>query len=949
MNPPRSTARLYEREAEFARLTRTLTQARDGSGEVCLMQGPAGIGKSELLAWANGEASRQGFTVLFGRGGEIERDIVWGLVHQLFVPVLRLPKEERSSLFDGAAGLAASLLGLTDIGIEPPAPSAMTDPRSSLLHGLYWLISNLSDRGPLVVAVDDAHWGDAASLDFVAYLARRVTDLPVALVVAGRSGEEIGENDGVRTVLLEAGSGPIEPHPLTADAAQELATEIFIRPCERSFSDACVEATGGNPYYLGELLRSLAEEGIQPVAGEADRIGDLVPSTIARAVLLRLTRLSEDARSLTKALAVLDAEAPLKLVAEVAELEVDVAARCADILVDAHILHVDKVVSFVHPIVREAIAGELRGGETSILHARAARAIHAQRGSSERIAVHLLATEPIEEPWAIASLRAAAADATTTGAPSRALQYLQKAAASSGAEPEAELLLELGRAQIATGDTSSAETLAAARRRADDQDQQVRIALELAQSVGMSGNYREEAVALREMVGPEAASDPELLMRIEAQRIGVARLMPESRAWAEERMDALDGDAMEPSPSNVVLLANLALYSLEKNEPAETAARLAEKSLKGGWLWDEHTFQYSYAANVLTWTDRFELAEGAWNDGLEKVGREGTPVMAALAYGWRSYLRMRIGLVDAAEADGRIAGDIIDSFDSYDWAPARPYIAAHIADALLERDVAAAGELLERDGEWERQVAFFLDSRARWRLATGDARSAIDDFVAAGDALGVRGGRECPAVLPWRSGVALSQATLGEFAEADAVAREELELARTVGTARSIGLSLRSIALATEDLEPRLSMLEEAEVHLGRSGALLDHARVLTDLGMTLRRLRRPADARGPLKRALDLAQRCGSPLQAEKARHELLAAGARPRRVETSGRDALTPTERRVAELVAQGMSNREVAQDLFVSMRTVAVHLTHVYQKLGISGRAELADALQTDRTIS
>jgi len=197
-----------------------------------------------------------------------------------------------------------------------------------------------------------------------------------------------------------------------------------------------------------------------------------------------------------------------------------------------------------------------------------------------------------------------------------------------------------------------------------------------------------------------------------------------------------------------------------------------------------------------------------------------------------------------------------------------------------------------------------------------------------------------PGALVWRSDAALALHRLGEGEEARRLAAEEVELARRFGAPRALGVALRAAALVS-DRSPADGLREAADVLAG-GDAPLELARTLVDLGAALRRGRRPVDAREPLRRGAELALHCGAHAVVRRAREELLASGARPRRLALSGAEALTPSERRVAELAAAGRSNREIAQELYVTEKTVEGHLSHSYDKLGIRSRAGLADAL-------
>src|SRR4051794_32054522 len=174
---------LLERSGELRAIREGLTAAKSGGGRILALAGPPGAGKTRLLGELRSRASRRGMTVLSARGGELESELSFGVVRQLFVPLLRsLPRRDRSTLLSGAAFLATAVLGL-----EAESASALAP--ESAWHGLYWLTANLTDRGPLVIALDDAHWADSASLQWLLYLARRAEALPLVLAVAFREGE----------------------------------------------------------------------------------------------------------------------------------------------------------------------------------------------------------------------------------------------------------------------------------------------------------------------------------------------------------------------------------------------------------------------------------------------------------------------------------------------------------------------------------------------------------------------------------------------------------------------------------------------------------------------------------------------------------------------------------------------------------------------------------------
>jgi DNA-binding CsgD family transcriptional regulator len=196
-------------------------------------------------------------------------------------------------------------------------------------------------------------------------------------------------------------------------------------------------------------------------------------------------------------------------------------------------------------------------------------------------------------------------------------------------------------------------------------------------------------------------------------------------------------------------------------------------------------------------------------------------------------------------------------------------------------------------------------------------------------------------MIPYRSTLAVALVQLGEREEARRLADEETELSRAWGTPRAIGVSLRAAAIAAGN-EEAVDLLRQAADVLGGSQAPLEHARVLIDLGAALRRNGKQSQARARLEQGMDLAHRCGAETLVATAIQELELAGARPRRAALRGRDSLTPAELRASEMAATGMTNKDIAQALFVTLRTVEMHLSNAYGKLEISSRRDLTRAL-------
>lgn len=313
------------------------------------------------------------------------------------------------------------------------------------------------------------------------------------------------------------------------------------------------------------------------------------------------------------------------------------------------------------------------------------------------------------------------------------------------------------------------------------------------------------------------------------------------------------------------------------------------------------------------------------------------PELAAISV-WRATASYDRGALADAEADARWAFECAHGVH-------QSRAATQLLRVLIDRDELRAAEdvlqqCIDPDASPSIEVPRFLCARARLRAAQGRLQEALEDLLESGQR-SERLGLSLQHHALWRAETAVIWAALGNRKEARRLAGEQLALARAFGRPRTLGISLRACGLV-EDGEPGLDLLAEAVNTLERSESPLELARALTDYGAALRRAGHRVQARAELERALDLSHRCGARGIAARARAELIAAGAKPRRDAITGRDALTAGELRVARLAAEGLTNRAIAQALFITTNTAKAHLSRVYRKLAVTRRDQLAQAL-------
>jgi DNA-binding CsgD family transcriptional regulator len=928
---------LLDREEELARIEQLLRGAIDGSGSLLTIEGEAGAGKTALLDAAARRGGEAGAQVLRARGGEFERDFPYGVVRQLFERPLA-DRVRREELLGGDSASAAPVF-------EPAtAPSEGADP-FAVQVGLHHLVLTLAESRPLLMLVDDAQWADLASLRTLTYIGRRLGGHRVALALAERTGEPGGHESLLDALRREPGALTLEPSPLSLAAVEALVAAEAGRALGDGIAAACREATAGNPFLLVELMRSLDLRQVDGGGEDAERLSELAAAGASRAILARLAPLGEHAVAVARAVAVLEPNAEGSRIAALSGLSSDAVADACERLVIANLLTDTRPVGFVHPLVRAAVLGELSRPRLAAEHVRAARLLSEDGGVADAVAAHLLLAEPRGDEWAVAQLRSAAAGALDRGAPAAAVSYLRRALREP--PPRTDRLAvsrELGVALLRADDPEGIEVLRAVRGALDDPVARATIAAELSVSLAFRRPGGEGLDLLEESLEeiPEGHAGLALLLRghLLLQTLsGLERVppgvMPERAHWP-------DGDTREGRS----LLRQLSFLYAVGFGPVECALELAARTGSDPDLyWEDaragYPAGYEFGAQVLA--DRGDLTPELMAVAIEAAKHRGAGPAMASGYGVRALCRYLDGDLSAAEADIEVALRL--TVASGLLAPLSAWLSGAMKLAIARGEPGAAQELL--DDAWPGRApcpglpgALILVARGEMRAASGRHAEARHDFIAAGERVSWLPYAN-PEVIGWRTGLALAEDALGNGEEARRLAAEAVRLAREAGGQRGIGLTLRVLGTVTQG-EEGIETLRDAVETLAGTRARLQHAEALVGLGAALRRANRRKEAREPLREGLDLAHACGAVALEERARIELTATGARPRKAVLTGVESLTPSELRVAQMAAGGMTNREIAQSLFVTAKTVETHLRHAYQKLDVGGRTELSAAL-------
>ena len=931
---------LLDREDDLAAIDAALAKAVGGSGGILLIEGPPGIGKTVLLDELRRRACALGITVRAARAGELERGFGFGVVRQLLeATVVGSNQVERSRLLAGAARLSEPVF--TDVA----AAEETGDVAFATLHGLYWLVVNIAERGPLILAVDDAQWADEPSLRFLLHLANRLAGLPVVVALTVRAGADM-HRPHLSSLLVEARPPILRPRPLSESAVGKVFRATMGEDADAELCRACTHATGGNPFLLVELLGEFRREGNPASTIDPDEVGRVAPERVAAAVLLRVSHLHPQATALARSVAVLGDQARLAMCAELTGIDSRTANKLATGLVDLAVLVAGEPLRFAHPIVRTAIYEDLSAADRADLHARAARLLHERRADPGAIAVHLLATPASGDEKVVNMLREAARSALGGGAPDTAAALLRRALDEPPGNGDRPLVLfELGNAEHEIGDAAARSHLRESGETTADPMVRARAFTALAWTTHPDARHQREQLPLYELAAAEVRGhDRELALELEAARLGALLLNPDLPTKFEDEAGRF-ADLPTLTGAECLLRSFVARGALDTG-PIAVAGDLAEQVASHPALVSQggHPLWRTNITICLIEAERYDVADHVLSRAIRHAERVGSPQWLARALWLRGLARHRSGDLRAAEADGRAAVDLHGLTADYTKTPGLVVV----VDSLADQGRPDEGEVLLTERGMDGELAPTLFSVLPL-LARGRCRAAMGDYVRARADLedALRRIEMSRGLFPWASDARVALVpVLRAMGEVD-LAREVAEAAYAAATfadsRRRIGAALRIRGLL-EGGKRGLDLLRQAADSLASSPALLWRAEAYIDLGTAMRADGQVISAREILREGMELAHRCGATPLADRAEKELRAAGGRPRRRAGIGADALTASERRVAELAAGGSSNKEIAQSLFVTLRTVELHLSNAYNKLQIRSRHELAAALQT-----
>ena len=891
---------------------RTFLDRPLGGPAALVLEGEAGIGKSTLWRAAVEAAQARGFRVLSSRPTEAEQ----GLAHAGLGDLLENVLESVLPALSAPRRHALEVALLLEDAVHDIDPRTLGVAVRSALEAL-------TEVEPLVLAVDDVQWLDPSSASALTFALRRLGEQPILLLLARRRGEEEEVSPALERTLEAERVDRLAVATLSLGATHRLLQAHLGRSFSRQTLIRVHEASGGNPLYALELARVLPDAGVDPTQPLR------VPATLEALVRARLDPLPPTTRWALLLASMLGRPSSELLAAMGVTEAVLEPALAAHVIERAH-----ETIRFTHPLLASVVYQGWTADERRHAHELLARVV----GDPVLQARHLAHSTVNPDPKIAAAVEDAATLASTRGAPIAAAELgehaLRLTPVDAGSDRHRRAITLAG-AHLAAGEGKRARTIACDLLVREQAGPARAEALELL--AGFDGPDR--AVSLLGDALDEAVGHPALQALIHRRLAGWGRIT-KGREWAQEHAraslelaESLDDDALRAGALSI-----LALLRFDVGDPE--APRLAEQAqLAAAAVADAELLKEANQtlAHVLVWSAQLAPAGALLERQLLEVGERDEL--------WSTGMLWYLALAEFRAGRWSLASDYAERVREVDDQYGQERAPSFFLIALVashQGDFDRASFSAERGGELAARQGALLPGLVAVPglvdLWTGDATAAVASFVAADETARAAGWGE-PSMLWWRAEYVEALLGLGRSDDAlrvlDAWELDAVRLGREwvlAQVARCRGL----VAAANADIERAQSLLEQAVAEHEAVGDPFGRSRALLALGLARRRARQKRAAREAIEAALAGFDELGSTSWATRARAELERVGGRTRV------DGLTPAERRVADLVAQGRTNREVAAALFLGERTVAGHLTHIYAKLGVRSRTELARTL-------
>ena len=911
------------RDDHLAVLDRALAAARSGHGSVTVIEGGPGMGKTRLLQAASARATELSFRIGRGMADPSQRVVE-------LAPLLEALFDHDPPLLDRTA--------LTGVHAAP-------EQRFWLLQEIQTLLAETALTAPILIVLDDLQWADSGTGAALRFLPPRLASAPIAWLLTLRPGQGSAAIQSAIASLVDAGATVLDLKPLDSDAVAAVGADVLAaEPDARLLK--LLETINGNPFLLVDLVRGLESEGIVSVAaGRATLTDDRLPSRASDGMRMRLTRLSEAAERVATAAASLGRRFTVADLSALSEVSVPDLVAPIRILMDADILvDSDDRLAFVHDLVRDAVRASVPIAVTRALDRRGADVLLGRGALPVEVATQLAASAAFGDDVAIATL-ADAAEALGTTDPAAAAELAERALAlmSDQHALRGPLVARRAVSLFAAGMGDKAKQYAdTVLRQAMPAEQQAQVRMSIASMFALSPDVRVEN-ARQALALPRLSEDLRArLMATELHNLVVGGRTAE----AAGKVASVQNAARASGSREATFAADLAIAGLDYQHLhfTESLSRLDAALERGTGEDVRDRLAHYYRGWLLAALDRFEEARAVGEDGVQAARRNRQNWAVYIFESWNGLVQLQAGRLPAAVAalEGRLSvgeattvGGLIDAANLSALARLR----IHRADEWGARDVVRMCEsMLASTAPGVRaQVAWGLAAHAMAHGQAGQAHAWLGRLEDSG-------GRSPFPLFPHdiandpelvRIGLAVGDHDL--VARALSTAEEREKLNPNVNSIAACVQHLRGLAhRSTADLAAAVPLMRAAKRPLALASILEDLGRFLIEDGAT-------AEGVEPLDEALEIAVTIGANRDAVRIRGRLRKLGIRRRilpAVEPKhGWEALTPTEYEVALLVADGRTNREISHELTMSSHTVNTHLRHIFDKVDVRSRVELA----------
>ncbi|MGW6277827.1 helix-turn-helix transcriptional regulator [Kribbella sp. NPDC055071] len=910
------------RDAHMAVLDQALADALAGRGSVTVIEGGPGMGKTRLLQAAWGQAADHSFRMGRGMADPTQRVVE-------LAPLLEALFEHDPPLLERSA--------LKEVYAAP-------EQRFWLLHEIQTLLEQVAKSAPVLIVLDDVHWADSGTAAALRYLPARVAAVPIAWILTLRPGQGSEPIRSAVASLVDAGANTLELEPLACDAVASVAADLLGAEPDKPLLKL-IESVNGNPFLLVDLIRGLTAEGIVSVAaGQATLLEDRMPSRVSDGMRLRLARMSDVSERVATCAASLGRRFSVADIAGMTDISVPDLVAPIRILMEGDILaESDDRLSFVHDLVRDAVRASVPMAVRRALDRHGAEVLLRKGALPVEVAAQFAASATYGDDVAIATLAEAAEVLAATDPAASA----ELAARALDLMPERHALRGplVGRRAIslfAAGIRDEARDYAdTVLRQTMPPEQQAQVRLSIASMFVLSPDVRvdnaRQALALPGL-------DTELrarLMTTELHNLAVGGRIAETI----EKLPAAESAAQASGSREALFAMDLASAGLDYQlfEFERGLTRL-DRGIANGTTEDvRDRLAHYYRGWLLTALDRFDEAFAVADDGIQAAIRDRQPWASSIFETLKGLVHIQAGrLPDAAAAleghlttgDGVTIGGLIDAVNLSSLA----HLRVHTTDESGGRDVARRCEqLLNSTAPSIRAHAamglaahtaahWHVEEAHRWLRTVWDSDHSVFPLF--------------PHDIGYDAEVVRISLAAGDdelVAQTLASAEERQRLNPELSSAAAGVHHLRGlISRSPDDLARAAALMRTAKRPLALTSILEELGQVMVEDGST-------AEGVTTLNEALDLAVSVGTSRAARRIRGRLRKLGVRRRILPTvesrDGWELLTPTESRVAHLVVDGCTNREISQQLFISPHTVNTHVRHIFGKLHVRSRMELA----------